>query len=272
MKRVVFGLLFVAAAVSLAAQNLSSTLQRDLSIVASGHYLDYSTLKAIKDPVALSLLRNCIYARHGYIFRDEQFAKFFSRFSWYVPKRRDASALLTAQDKSNLNEITYREAEVELNKLVSERSPHYKQPLAHHEEELIGIWQPYPINAAMWTDTYAFYGNRRVIYRTNQMDCSGRLQWKIGNWRIANGRLWIEYFALCTQVGGKMVPSAGSCGSKYTLVDSVYRVVQIHDPKARSLRISPKVAIDEPLPALKEPAILIDGEKFWKLRSNPADY
>ena len=41
----------------------------------------------------LEIMRNCIYARHGYRFRRDDLLEFFSQFSWYHPATSDASAV-----------------------------------------------------------------------------------------------------------------------------------------------------------------------------------
>lgn len=60
-----------------------------------------SDLKNLKK-TDLQLLRNTIYARHGYIFKNESLNRFFTRFDWYVPVAADVEAELTAVEKENV--------------------------------------------------------------------------------------------------------------------------------------------------------------------------
>lgn len=53
----------------------------------------------------LRLLRNTIYARYGYIFKDEALAKYFERFDWYTAEYSDVDDKLTDMDRKNLDLI-----------------------------------------------------------------------------------------------------------------------------------------------------------------------
>lgn len=50
----------------------------------------------------LEVLRNSIYARHGYIFKDKQMRFFFDRVDWYMPVSADVSGQLTEVEKQNI--------------------------------------------------------------------------------------------------------------------------------------------------------------------------
>lgn len=50
----------------------------------------------------LEVLRNTIYARHGYIFKDKQMRFFFDRVDWYMPVAHDVSGQLTEVEKQNI--------------------------------------------------------------------------------------------------------------------------------------------------------------------------
>lgn len=53
----------------------------------------------------LRLMRNAIFARHGYIFKDQDLQSYFSGFSWYNPVSRDVSAKLSSIEKANVEFI-----------------------------------------------------------------------------------------------------------------------------------------------------------------------
>lgn len=50
----------------------------------------------------MRLIRNEIYARHGYIFHSADLRSYFSRFSWYKPTSSDVSQSLNAIETYNI--------------------------------------------------------------------------------------------------------------------------------------------------------------------------
>lgn len=50
----------------------------------------------------LEILRNTIFARHGYTFKNKSYRQFFDPVEWYVPISNDVSAALTPLEKSNI--------------------------------------------------------------------------------------------------------------------------------------------------------------------------
>jgi hypothetical protein len=56
---------------------------------------------AYKSCFELKVMRNEIFARHGYIFKTEDMRNYFSRQSWYRPMYADVSSQLSAVEKRN---------------------------------------------------------------------------------------------------------------------------------------------------------------------------
>ena len=50
----------------------------------------------------LKIMRNEIFARHGYIFNDNNLREYFSKQSWYNPQYADVSTMLTDLERSNI--------------------------------------------------------------------------------------------------------------------------------------------------------------------------
>lgn len=50
----------------------------------------------------LRIMRNEIYARHGYIFQSKDLREYFSSKSWYSEKYNDVSFLLTEIEERNI--------------------------------------------------------------------------------------------------------------------------------------------------------------------------
>lgn len=53
----------------------------------------------------LRILRNAIFARHGYIFKGADLKKHFSKFKWYTPVHADVSGMLSAIEQDNVKLI-----------------------------------------------------------------------------------------------------------------------------------------------------------------------
>jgi hypothetical protein len=57
----------------------------------------------------LRILRNSIYARHGYIFKSDDLKQYFSKFPWYRPTSSDVSSQLSSIEKKNVDFIKAHE-------------------------------------------------------------------------------------------------------------------------------------------------------------------
>lgn len=60
----------------------------------------------------LRLMRNAIYAMHGYIFKNAELRKHFSAFEWYFPNNENVDANLSAIENANIKVIQARENEL----------------------------------------------------------------------------------------------------------------------------------------------------------------
>jgi hypothetical protein len=54
----------------------------------------------------LKIMRNEIFARHGYIFKTQEMINHFSRQNWYQPLYNDVYSMLSEIEKYNINLIT----------------------------------------------------------------------------------------------------------------------------------------------------------------------
>ena len=53
----------------------------------------------------LRIMRNWIYARHGYIFKSEDLKDYFSQFSWYEPRYTNVNRMLSRVELRNVDFI-----------------------------------------------------------------------------------------------------------------------------------------------------------------------
>lgn len=70
-------------------------------INASTTKLKEADLKNLKK-LELEIIRNTIYARHGYSFKKKSFRQFFDYVDWYIPITDDVSGKLTQLEKENI--------------------------------------------------------------------------------------------------------------------------------------------------------------------------
>ncbi|REG92984.1 YARHG domain-containing protein [Flavobacterium aquicola] len=60
---------------------------------------DLKNLKKLE----LEILRNTIYARHGYSFKKKNYRQFFDAVDWYIPVSENVDNELTSLEKNNIN-------------------------------------------------------------------------------------------------------------------------------------------------------------------------
>lgn len=53
----------------------------------------------------LKIIKNEVYAEHGYIFSSEQLKEYYGKFDWYAPKNDDVDSYITAIEKINVQII-----------------------------------------------------------------------------------------------------------------------------------------------------------------------
>lgn len=68
-------------------------------------YVNYNDL-AGKSGSQLRIMRNYIYARHGYRFKSKDLQRYFAQYPWYSPMYSDVNHLLNKIEKSNIQTIS----------------------------------------------------------------------------------------------------------------------------------------------------------------------
>ena len=97
-------------------KNDSASIRRDakaISIVIEDvlitDNIDEGSLQH-KSPQQLRIIRNAIFAQYGYVFKNKELDRYFRQFNWYNPRFDDVDALLTSQDKKNLELLSRYES------------------------------------------------------------------------------------------------------------------------------------------------------------------
>ena len=62
-----------------------------------------------KTKADLRIMRNTIYAIHGYVFKSQELNRYFSKQSWYNPRKTDVSDELSSLEKRNIQFIKEHE-------------------------------------------------------------------------------------------------------------------------------------------------------------------
>lgn len=70
----------------------------------SQRYVTASDLSGLSKS-ELRILRNSIYARHGYKFKSADLLQYFSQYSWYVPAYSNVESSLSKIERSNVATI-----------------------------------------------------------------------------------------------------------------------------------------------------------------------
>jgi len=73
-------------------------------------YLDESDLVVYYSKDELKIMRNEIFARHGYIFKTDDLKSYFSKQKWYKPERENVDDLLSIIEKKNVATIKSAES------------------------------------------------------------------------------------------------------------------------------------------------------------------
>lgn len=101
------------------------------------------------DSEELSILRNSIYAKYGYIFSSKEYSEYFSQFSWYKPASKDVNDKFSTIDTENIKKIARLERMKEILYITREdletsdasNNPlKIKLKLANSEEVFESMW------------------------------------------------------------------------------------------------------------------------------------
>ncbi len=68
---------------------------------ASYRLLTYADIKYLT-ATELKIMRNEIYARHGYIFSSAEWQQYFNKKNWYHPRYTNVTNMLTTIEKDNI--------------------------------------------------------------------------------------------------------------------------------------------------------------------------
>jgi hypothetical protein len=141
---------------SLFSSNALKILMGNVDLLDSRYsYLDIFSLAQL-DSRNLRLLRNMVYARHGYKFNSEDLVSYFSRFDWYNPKFSNVDDLLTDVDTYNIRAIQAFENMNENSRNIVLNNP-------------AGFWHDSPVVAADYGERFIIHPNNRLEFYFSSM-------------------------------------------------------------------------------------------------------
>ena len=88
--------------------NSNNSLSLPKEFQYSREYITKNTLNSL-DEMNIGIIRNEIYARNGYVFKDEIINDYFMNMDWYVPNANYSDDMLNDIEKGNLAIINYYE-------------------------------------------------------------------------------------------------------------------------------------------------------------------
>ena len=229
--------------------------------------LSREEVDTVESLAKLRILRNAVYAGHGYRFNSPDLGSYFSQYKWFKPRHASVKDRLTETDRQNLEKITWREFSLQLReKLVSGKVN--EEGLSTSEKKLIGIWNDSPVLAAGWGTTWQFFPNGKVLFRYNTMDCDERNILKLGTWELEGTTLTVHFTTLGYLRGGELVEATGSCASDQELIHALPTLQKMEETETLTFtRVKP--VFDS---QFERDLVKLEGKRYWKLNVDPWDY
>jgi len=229
--------------------------------------LSRDEVDTVESLAKLRILRNAVYAGHGYRFNSPDLGSYFSQYKWFTPEHASVKDRLAETDRENLEKITWREFSLQLRQdLVSGKVK--EGGLTKAEKKLIGIWNDAPVLASGWGNAWQFFPNGTVLYRYNTMDCDERNILKLGSWKLEGATLSVSLNTLGYLRGGELIEATGSCASDYELIHALPTLQKMEETETLTFTGVKPVFDAE----FERDFIKLDDKRYWKLNVDPWDY
>ncbi|MEZ5307991.1 MAG: hypothetical protein R2684_12670 [Pyrinomonadaceae bacterium] len=134
------------------------------------------------------------------------------------------------------------------------------------KEKLVGVWQDSQGVGSGLTDYYQFFENGKFKFHYNEMDGTKRVLSYSGYWNVYRGEIYLHINRVDLLLGGVYEQATGSIATDQ----------EITGGKVVSKKISPieklkyglgRIRVEDEFTVTE-----IDGQKFWKLSSDPTTY
>ncbi|MCT4687598.1 YARHG domain-containing protein [Vallitalea sp.] len=198
----------------------------------------------------LSILRNAIFAKYGYVFSTSKYDIFFRKQSWYEPDETitDINVLLNENDRLNIDLIL----KIEKNFNVLSNN------LTTVEQSLVGLWHDSPYVAAGYGELYTFNSDRTYSFHFSQYIGDNRIRAYMGKWFILDNKLYLQPIQEEYYQGGKLVKASPSMVSENELTGGKLIIQDVTDISIDELALDFNIKTDK-----HEPLAVKFGDKIF---------
>ena len=136
----------------------------------------------------LRLLRNTIYAKYGYSFKDQDLVSYFSKFPWYKSQFNEVEKKLNDMDKQSI-------------KKINEFEKGYKSTLKFSLKDIIYTWNGWNGGADQMGAILEINEDKSFKYTYDQWT-SQKTTSLSGTWKIINNILYLDVAEQNLLLGG----------------------------------------------------------------------
>ncbi|MBN2585970.1 MAG: YARHG domain-containing protein [Candidatus Fermentibacteraceae bacterium] len=220
---------------------------------------------AFLDGHELMLLRNTVFARLGYIFRNETLLDHFRQFQWYGPEYDDVSPMLSDDDLWNIRLVRYYEDRID-----------HTVPGLPDEEGMAGFWHGSAAVGSGYSDRFLLFEEGKFVYRGSSMDGSSRLEELSGMWSLDGGHLVLDADSASYLLGGDIIEPYASWGSEYVIENGVRTEVELVPHRVFRMPLDgytnnyAECSGEEEYRHLTVPYVRIGFGGYWRISRDPA--
>ncbi len=183
------------------------------------------------DARQLRLLRNAIFAQHGYAFASEDLRHHFGQFEWYSPRYANVDSRLDDVDRYNIQMVQRFET----------RDPR-RAPVVT-VDEITGHWEELPIVAGGHANHFVFTADGAFRFTTNEMNPIQRLISFSGTFTISGNILHLEIHQEVFQAEAELAWHTSADGTEYYLTGGERVTINLTIPRHLYLAITPKTIV-----------------------------
>jgi len=178
----------------------------------------------------LRLLRNTVYARYGYIFKNDELVEYFTNFSWYTPAYSDVDDKLTDIDKQNLDLIK-----------LYENMSDKQDSIVSSSQLLFNSWGEGYLEGNSAPAKFYFYNEGEVTYTPSDRECSYLLGWR-GVYSVQGNILYIRVKEIFYNPFVAFMPNAFPYNLQKIVVDPG---IELRFPLSKITEVKAKNSIGE---------------------------
>jgi hypothetical protein len=126
--------------------------------------------------------------------------------------------------------------------------------------DMVGVWQASGSMGSGWNDRYQFYPSGAYAFIPNQMQCDKTTLAEAGTWKLTGSNLVLTKKVEILAIGGKLIPSSGSCVSKMMLSGYTKQTKFLETPQIITLVIKVRTKTESD----NYPSVYLDNVAYWK--------